>query len=441
MTTTTKIKRRRVVVDDSALALRIGERIRAARLAAGLTQQQLADGRYTKAYISALEKGHAKPSMAALNFLSERLGMPAAHFLGRHETQWSRLEADLLLASGRWQAAADAYRDLLPTAVDRSTRAELLCGLAEAQARLGRGVSAIRAASEAMTIFSELRRPRDAALAGYWLANAQYLTENTAEARSILRGLLDQLRAGLKLEPDLQMRLLTAIASVETWDGNHQAAVAYLEEARALTADLDDKRRAAFLSALALAYHGDGDLEGAIRTGAESLSLYRAARAEHEVAVLQNNLANAYIETGNLARATELAAEAGRELARLGDRHELVHVIETDARIALAEGDEQKAIQLARKAITAAREDHNRRALADALLTIARAGVGAGEPELALDAYQQAADLLREHGPRAHLQRALGEWAEVLAGQGQHEQAYELTREALRHAPEAAAAT
>ena len=57
--------RRRIVVDDSALADGIGGRIRQARLAAGLTQQQLAAGRYTKAYISALEKGHAKPSMAA----------------------------------------------------------------------------------------------------------------------------------------------------------------------------------------------------------------------------------------------------------------------------------------------------------------------------------------------------------------------------------------
>jgi tetratricopeptide (TPR) repeat protein len=439
MATTRVIKRRRVVVDDSALALRIGERIRAARLAAGLTQQQLADGRYTKAYISALEKGHAKPSMAALNFLSERLGLPATHFLGRQEAQWSRLEADLALAAGRFQAAADAYRGLLQGATDRSTRAELLCGQAEALCRLGRGLPAIRAASEALAIFGELRRERDETLAGYWLANAQYLTENTAEARSILRGLLDQLRAGLKVEPDLQMRLLTALAAVETWDGNHHAAVAYLEEARALTADLDDKRRAAFLSTLALAYQGDGDLEGAIRTGGESLALYRAARAEHEAAVLQNNLANAYIETGNLTRATELAAEAGRELERLGDRHELVYVLDTDARIALAEGDPQKAIELARKAMAAARERSNRKALADALLTMARAGVRAGEPELALDAYEQAAGMLREHGPRVHLQQALGEWAEVLANQGQHEKAYELTREALHQPPDVAA--
>jgi hypothetical protein len=40
---------RRRVVDDSALAGRIGQRLRAARLGAGLTQLQVAGVRYTMA--------------------------------------------------------------------------------------------------------------------------------------------------------------------------------------------------------------------------------------------------------------------------------------------------------------------------------------------------------------------------------------------------------
>ena len=74
MTDTHLKTRRRVVVDQRALAQAIGTRIRAARLAAQLTQQELAGDRYTKAYISALELGHAKPSMAALDYLR-----PARH--------------------------------------------------------------------------------------------------------------------------------------------------------------------------------------------------------------------------------------------------------------------------------------------------------------------------------------------------------------------------
>ncbi len=48
------LTRRRIIVDDSALAASIGGRLREARLQAGLTQQKLAEGRYTKAYVSAL---------------------------------------------------------------------------------------------------------------------------------------------------------------------------------------------------------------------------------------------------------------------------------------------------------------------------------------------------------------------------------------------------
>ncbi len=298
--------RKRIKVDDSALAQRVGEKIKMARLAAGLTQQQLAEGRYTKAYISALENGHSKPSMAALNFIADRLGVPAAQFVASNTHGRLRLEADLLLASGQWQEALDAYEELLQSSTDRATRAETLRSQAEALCRLGRGMDAIRPATEALALFDSLGRETDAAAAGYWLANAQYLAENIAEARSVLRMLLDRVRAGVRVDPDFQIRLLTGASYVESWDGNHEAAVAYLEEARGLSADMDDRRRAAFLSALATAYVDRGDLEGAIRAGNQSLALFRSADAKYESALIENNLANAYLALGNLARASEL---------------------------------------------------------------------------------------------------------------------------------------
>ena len=71
----------RPTAEDAELAKRIGSRIREARLRAGLTQQQLAGERYTKAYVSALETGIARPSMVALSYLSERLRLAPSHFL------------------------------------------------------------------------------------------------------------------------------------------------------------------------------------------------------------------------------------------------------------------------------------------------------------------------------------------------------------------------
>ncbi len=431
--------RRRIVVDDSALAARVGTRLREARKRAGLTQQRLAEGRYTKAYVSALEKGHAKPSMAALNFFCERLGMSPADFLGDHGARWSRVEADLLVATGRWQEAADAYAAILATPLGQALRAEALRGLAEALCRLERGPEAIGPATEAAEIFAKLRRRRDAALATYWLAYAQHLAENGTEAAALLSALLADLRSGEEADPDLRLRALMALSTIAAAEGQHRSALGYLEEARGMAADLDDWRRGVFLSLLATSYTEIGDLEGAISTGVEGLGLFRAAEAQREAAKLENNLALAYLRMGNPSRAWEFAEQARSRHAAVDDRHTLAHVAETEAQIALSEGDPARALRLADEALGHAEATQNHRAMVSALLTRARAHAAAGEPDAAAAAYERTAAVVRIHGPRLRLREALGEWADVLASQGRHQDAYVLTREALQASmPEAA---
>jgi hypothetical protein len=95
----------RATAQDAELARQIGGRLREARQRAGLTQQQLAGERYTKAYISALETGIARPSMVALNYLSERLGLAPSHFLDEPIPAWTRLEVDM-----RPRATPDSWR-------------------------------------------------------------------------------------------------------------------------------------------------------------------------------------------------------------------------------------------------------------------------------------------------------------------------------------------
>jgi len=423
--------RRRTVVDDSALANRIGGRLRSARKLAGLTQQQLAEGRYTKAYISALEKGNAKPSMAALDFLCHRLGLPASHFLAEDDVKWSRIEADIMLASGSWQAAADAYGAILAGPLDRAMRAESLRGMAEAFCRLERGSEAIGSATEALESFKALKRDRDAALATYWLAYAQHLSGNTAEARALLSGLLARLRVIDDGDHDLRMRLLMALSSLDAGEEQHRSALGYLEEARAMGRDLDDRRRAAFLSMLAQSYMETGDLEAAIRTGVESLGLFRAAEAQHEAAILENNLALAYVRVGNLSRARGYAAQARIRHTAESDRRSLAHVADTEAQIALADDDMDAALQLADEALVHAEASGNHRAEVSAQLTHARTHLALDDPETAMRWYERATSVMRSHGPRNRVKEALGEWADVLASLGRHEEAYALMREAL----------
>ena len=115
---------------------------------------------------------------------------------------------------------------------DESTRADLLRGLAEASARLDQGKDAIAAASEAARIYAAAGRESDAALARYWLAYGLYQSDSEIDARSVLLALLDQVRSGLRVEPDFEMRLLTSLAAVESRAGQPTRALTYLEEAR-----------------------------------------------------------------------------------------------------------------------------------------------------------------------------------------------------------------
>src|SRR4029077_1944361 len=161
MPTTTRT-RRSLAVEDLDLARQVGMRLQAARTRPGLPQRELAEPRYTKAYISALENGLIKPSMAALRFLARRLGTVPGEFLSDEDTQWRRVEAELRLASGDWQAAADRFQAILDDDPGGLERGMAQLGLAEATYRLSRPVETISAATEAQALLSASHRPMEA---------------------------------------------------------------------------------------------------------------------------------------------------------------------------------------------------------------------------------------------------------------------------------------
>lgn len=416
---------------------RPGRRIREARLRKGWTQKQLAGDRYTASYISALEKGLTRASIAALEYLAERLDLSTDYFVRDEQPLWERMHADLLLASEDWQAAADAYTTLLdgrPTAVERAL---MLRGRAEALCRLQRAAEALRDAASAYQALVDAGRRTDAAVAAYWLAYAHYQLDNLDEARALIGQVLAEVRAGLSVQADFQLRLLVALANIEGVEGRHRQALALLEEGRALAGDLDDRRRATFLFSLALKYSDSGDPEAALRTGREAMALYGAAAARYEVASLQNTLALAHMELGQLSRARKLVTEAHRDADDLGDARLKSHILETEARIAAAAGDAARAIDRAGIAVDQARAIGYRRVEADALLTRARALRAAGHPADAEADFGAAADLLRRSGPRSQLRAALRDWSELLVEGKRHADAVVLLTEAAADDPPA----
>ncbi len=61
--------------------MELGEKLRQARLEAGLSQRQLCGEEITRNMLSQIENGAARPSMGTLRFLAARLGKPVSFFL------------------------------------------------------------------------------------------------------------------------------------------------------------------------------------------------------------------------------------------------------------------------------------------------------------------------------------------------------------------------
>ena len=89
--------------------MELGQRLRQARQAAGLSQRQLCGDTITRNMLSQIENGTARPSMQTLEVLAERLGKPLSWFLDENTVLSGNTER---IRQGRAALAAGA--PLLP---------------------------------------------------------------------------------------------------------------------------------------------------------------------------------------------------------------------------------------------------------------------------------------------------------------------------------------
>src|SRR5438105_3680857 len=113
--------------------LRLGERLRQLRVAAGLTQTDVAGDHFSKEYVSQIERGKTRPTRETINWLAQRLGVDPG-FLANGVTADERGRVDAALA--RAEALLEARRN--PEAVEEFERVRpsvLATGLPELEVR------------------------------------------------------------------------------------------------------------------------------------------------------------------------------------------------------------------------------------------------------------------------------------------------------------------
>ncbi len=417
--------RRRVVVDQRDLARAIGSRIRAARQAAGLTQQALAGDRYTKAYISALELGHAKPSMAALDYLAPRLGTRPDLLLRDESDRWTWLEADIHLAAGRYDQALEAFHTLASREVDKTCRGELLLGAGEAAVRLGRFEEAAGVLQEANRLLTAAGRTADVRRVSYWQAGVHSALDEPEMSRHMLQRLLtDGPDAGD--DPGFDVRVRIALAKGEFVHGSLERARAYLEDAAAAADELDVHRRASYYDTLAKVRSAAGDHEAAVRAGTVALTLLREVAYELQAASMENDMAMTLSAMGAMDRAEELARHSIATFERLEAWSDLGHVLDTLATIRLAREDPTSALRLADRALALEAERGPADDQLGARITRARALDALDRRDDAESAWSDAIAVARRLPSTSRRRRILSARAKELAEQGRHAEAYEL---------------
>src|SRR6059058_5696882 len=82
--------------------LRLGERLRQLRVSRNLTQSELAGDRFSKEYVSQIERGKTRPTQETIEWLAARLGTdPSFLATGVSTDERARVEAALSRAEAR----------------------------------------------------------------------------------------------------------------------------------------------------------------------------------------------------------------------------------------------------------------------------------------------------------------------------------------------------
>src|SRR5712691_10891452 len=102
------------------VGLRLGERLRQLRVSAGMTQTELAGQRFSKEYVSQIERGKTRPTRETVEWLAQRLGVDAGFLANgvsadeRGRVDSALAQAEALLEARRNPEAIEAFERVRP---------------------------------------------------------------------------------------------------------------------------------------------------------------------------------------------------------------------------------------------------------------------------------------------------------------------------------------
>ena len=432
--------------DESAIAAagggRLGERLRALRVAAGLTQSELASGRYSKEYISQIERGKTRPTGATIDWLAAQLGVdPVFLSSGVSTEERTKVEAELeraeaLSASHRYEEAVEAFRAVHPAVIDTGAvtlEVRALAGEAWALQEHGQVSDAVELLQRARELvespgFSDV----DRADVLFRLAVCRYKLSSISTAIALFDQALDLAeRSGLPCDL-LRSDILQRRSRCHRRLRDYVAAREDVERSLELAQELGDRAAIAnayFQASLIAQRQGHYVLSRSYARRAKEL--YQQVDDERNVGRLHLMLGGLTLLLGNEEHAVEpLKASYSRALDA-DSPADAAQALEGIARVHLNRGEYDQADELARKALDLlqGREDYLHE-VCPSQLVLGRALLERGRLEEAEECFRAADAAAAQLASISHRTEAWVALGDLAARRGDDREAARLYRNA-----------
>jgi len=410
----------------------VGARIRSLRTAKGLTQAQLAEPNYTKAYISMLESGRTRASMKALEHIAATLGVKPADLLGGQAApaapQYALVEARRLMEQGRGPDAIVVLEQLEDglTPRDQLVRLRYLGG---AYNMAGQPKQAFPVVERAQRMADLLGDDEEKVRVKSVLAACYMRTYAYEDSVRLNREVVQACDEGVVNDPGFHFRRLVDLALGLSNLRQPKQALAVYERAMEISAQFEDRAYlASMYQGIAKTYHDTGDVEAAINYNQKSLQLFEELGLLDQVACALDSAAGLYVEYGNITRARETLARAAR-LAEEAKRDGTLASIKASQAEVLAKNDPDAAMEEAQNALKFARKVDQVDAQVRMLVLIGEIRMKTNGAA-ARRSFQEARQLAEERTP--HLLRVIFDrWSHAAEAAGDSDEALRLARRAL----------
>jgi tetratricopeptide (TPR) repeat protein len=380
-----------------------------------LTQTKLGLGRFSKEYVSQIERGRVRPNEAALEWLAERLGV-SRRFLESGLSSSEHEQTAGLISSAEAAVAAREFEEAiaklgraeqLGTVEDPDLELRALLTGAEARSELGRieeALSILEAARDLVdgNSFTDV----DRASVLFHIGQCRYRLSSIPTAAALFTEALELIRRSEVIDDRLRSRILRWRSRCYRRQSDWEAARADIEDALELSERLGDGAALAhgyFQASIVAERRGQWVLARSYAEHAKAL--YEEQEDRLNVGRLLNNLGGLTFLLGDPERAVEFLKEAFAVALEVGSKPDAAQAVSSLAQVHLRTGSPDQA------------EDHARQALVlledrvdyldeqgNAQLVLGRALLEQGrleESERALAAAEAAFDQLSSRSHRA----------------------------------------